>query len=278
MPDRSPLRDRLARVIFGHDTRAGRLFDGALIAAILLSVAVVILDSVASISTRYRGALTVAEWAFTVLFTVEYILRLWTAQDANRYMRSFYGLVDLVAVLPAYLSVLFPAGRFLLAIRVLRVVRVFRVLKLSEYVGQAGVLGDALRAARYKISVFLVAVTTVVVVVGSLMYLIEGPEAGFTSIPAGIYWAVVTITTVGYGDIAPQTPLGQALAVVLMITGYAIIAVPTGIVTVELSRAGQPAAPRTARVCPACTLVGHDADAAYCKRCGAELAPPGQTP
>ena len=266
------VRRRLYEIIFEHDTPAGRAFDLALIVTILLSVAAVMLDSVASISQRYGFWLVAVEWFFTALFTLEYVLRLYSAPKPLRYAFSFYGLVDFLAILPSYLSLLFPGSRFLLTIRVVRVLRIFRVLKLVQFVGEANVLSQALRRSRHKIAVFLLTVLSVVIVVGSLMYLIEGPRAGFTSIPTSIYWAIVTLTTVGYGDIAPQTPLGQTLAAFLMITGYGIIAVPTGIVTVELGRASMPpAAPSSLRLCPACGRAGHDADAAHCKHCGARL-------
>ena len=265
----SPLRERVHDVIFQHDSPAERAFNGVLIIAILASVAVVMLDSVAWIRARHRTALTAAEWTFTVLFTVEYLLRLWSSDRPLRYARSFYGLVDLAAIAPAYLAVFFPAGRFLIALRVLRVVRVFRILKLAEYVQEASVLAQALRASRRKVIVFIAGVLAVVVAVGSLMYLIEGPQHGFTSIPESVYWAIVTMTTVGYGDISPGTPAGKILASALMIVGYGIIAVPTGIVTLELQRASRGTA--TSRRCPGCGSTGHDADAGYCKYCGTAL-------
>ena len=263
------LRERLHDTIFQHDEPAERAFDVVVIAAIVLSVLVVMLDSVASISARYGRYLYAAEWFFTGLFTVEYLLRLWTARNRLRYARSFYGVVDLLSVLPTWLSILFPPGRFLVVLRVLRVLRVFRILKLAEYVEQGAVLSAALRASRYKITVFVCTVLTVTVVVGSLMYLIEGPSSGFTSIPQSVYWAIVTLTTVGYGDVAPESPLGKAMAATLMIMGYGIIAVPTGIVTLELDRASRASAPR--RECPGCGVTRHDADATFCKHCGTQL-------
>ena len=264
-----PLRDRVHDVIFQHDDTHERAFDVVLIAAILLSVLVVMLDSVESIAARYGAALHVAEWVFTGLFTLEYALRLWSAREPLRYARSFYGAIDLLAILPTYLAVVFPAGRFLIALRVLRVLRVFRILKLAHYVREASVLSAALRASRHKITVFVSTVLTVVVVVGSLMYLIEGPESGFTSIPQSIYWAIVTITTVGYGDLAPTTPAGKVLASALMVLGYGIIAVPTGIVTLELDRASR--AQQDARVCRGCGVARHDPDANFCRYCGSGL-------
>ena len=268
MHQRTSSRERLYTIIFQSDTRAGALFDIFLIIAILLSVGAVLLDSVSSITKQHGAALRAAEWFFTVLFTVEYALRLYSAPKRSAYARSFFGLVDLFAILPTYLSLIMPQGRFLLTIRVLRLVRVFRVLKLVQFIAQQNVLGRALWASRFKITIFIVSVLTIVVIVGSLMYVIEGEPAGFTSIPIGIYWAIVTLTTVGYGDIAPQTPLGQLLASLLMIIGYGIIAVPTGIVTVELGRAS---AEGWARGCPGCGRRGHDADAVFCKHCGESL-------
>ena len=264
-----PLRERLHDLIFQHDDPAERAFDVVLLAAILLSVLVVMLDSVGAIRLRFGAELRMAEWVFTVLFTIEYVLRLWTAKQPWRYARSFYGIVDLLAVLPTYLAIVFPAGRFLIAVRVLRVLRIFRILKLARYVSEAAVLGTALRASRFKITVFVSTVLTVVVVVGSLMYLIEGPGSGFTSIPESIYWAIVTLTTVGYGDIAPVSPVGKSLASLLMILGYGIIAVPTGIVTLELDRASR--LPIARRPCPGCGVERHDTDARYCRYCGSEL-------
>lgn len=254
-------------VIFHTDTGWARTFDVFLIVAILGSVAAVMLDSVAGINTRFGPELRVLEWIFTALFTVEYVLRLWSVQRPQRYALSFFGLIDLLSVLPSYLSLLLPGGQVIVVIRILRVVRVFRVLKLARYVGEASVLGAALRAARYKIAVFLVTVLTIVVVVGSAMYLIEGPAGGFTSIPRGVYWAVVTLTTVGYGDIAPTTALGQGLAAFVMILGYGIIAVPTGIVTSELtSLARGPSG--AARICEGCAHPETDPLALFCRRCG----------
>ena len=239
------------------------------IVAILVSVALVMLDSVASVNARYARELAIAEWFFTGLFTVEYLLRLWSSEHPIRYARSFYGIVDLAAIAPAYLAVLFPAGRFLVVLRVLRVVRVFRILKLAQYVQEAAVLGQALRASRHKITIFLSTVMAIVVAVGSLMFLIEGAESGFTSIPQSVYWAIVTLTTVGYGDLAPVSPLGKMLASALMIIGYGVIAVPTGIVTLELDRAARGTG--EIRKCRGCGNTRHDPDAGYCKYCGTDL-------
>ena len=262
------LRERLYVIVFEATTPGGRAFDVVLIALILLSVLVVALDSVASIAARYGPMLVVAEWVFTAVFTVEYLLRAAVSPRPLAYMRSFYGLIDLLAILPSYASLVFAGGRYLLAVRILRVLRIFRILKLTEYIGESQVITRALHAARHKITVFVVAVLTIVTVIGALMYLIEGPEHGFTSIPVGVYWAVVTLSTVGFGDVTPQTTAGRALSVVVMILGYGIIAVPTGIVTVELSNAGR----RTRTVtCPACGADGHGVDAAFCRVCGTRL-------
>ncbi|HEV2124963.1 MAG TPA: ion transporter [Chloroflexota bacterium] len=273
-------RRTLHEIIFESDTSAGKAFDVALIAVILLSVAVVMLESVTELREAYGDVLRAAEWLFTVLFTVEYVLRLISVDRPLRYATSFFGMVDLLAVVPTYFSLLVPGVQYLLVVRLLRILRIFRVLKLAHYLDEAAVLTRALRASRYKIIVFVFTVLTLVTVLGSLMYLIEGAEHGFTSIPKSVYWAIVTLTTVGYGDISPQTPIGQALAAIIMILGYGIIAVPTGIVTVEISRAERAnraeradRADRTVsgQACPACGAGGHDPDAAFCKYCGARL-------
>ncbi|HSH00358.1 MAG TPA: ion transporter [candidate division Zixibacteria bacterium] len=263
------MRGRLYQIIFEADTVWGKIFDLGLILTILLSVVAVMLDSVAEIRSVWGRQLLIAEWVFTALFSVEYLLRLYCFTPPLRYARSFFGLVDLLAVLPTYLSALLPGAQFLLVIRVLRVMRIFRVLKFAQYVGEAGLLMQALKASRRKITVFLFAVLTTVIILGSLMYLLEGPERGFSSIPRSVYWAIVTLTTVGYGDISPQTPWGQALASIIMIIGYGIIAVPTGIVTVELSHVARLQG-RSSR-CPQCDENIGDADARYCRRCGGKL-------
>jgi len=269
-------RERLGNVIFETDAPAARAFDVALLVAILASVLAVMLESVPTIRASYGATLRVVEWTFTGLFTLEYLLRIVTARKRRRYVLSFFGIVDLAAILPAYLGLLLGASPYLVVLRALRLLRVFRVFKLTRYLGEASVLGDALRASRHKITVFLTFVVTVVLVVGALMYLIEGPEHGFESIPASTYWAVVTLTTVGYGDIAPQTAFGRMVAAFVMILGYGVIAVPTGIVTTELARAGvrreaEQAAAAQARACEHCGLVGHDADARFCRHCGTPL-------
>ena len=268
-PGRAHWRDVLHEVIFEADTPSGKLFDVVLIVSILISVAVVMVDSVRQVNARFGQAFYIAEWFFTLLFTVEYVLRLISVDRPGAYARSFFGIVDLLAILPTYLSLLLPGARVLLVIRLLRVLRIFRVLKLVPYVGEARQLQRALYASRRKITVFVFVVLTIVVVCGSLMYLIEGEQNGFSSIPRSAYWAIVTLTTVGYGDISPQTAFGQAISAIIMVIGYGIIAVPTGIVTAELTQAYKPKV--STQSCRQCSAEGHDPDAKHCKYCGAEL-------
>jgi voltage-gated potassium channel len=262
-------RSRLHDVVFESETAGGKAFDIAVLVSIVVSVFAVVLESVASIRQTYGNILRVSEWILTLLFTVEYILRLVCVSKPARYAVSFYGMVDLLAIVPTYLSLVLPGTQTLLVIRAIRLLRVFRVLKLGHYIGAGRSLGAALKASRQKITVFLCAVLTIVIIIGSLMYLIEGEANGFTSIPISIYWAIVTMTTVGYGDIAPKTVLGQLVASALMITGYAVIAVPTGIITVELAQAARLGLISTA--CPGCGRQGHDMDARHCKYCGSLL-------
>ncbi|MHC4409328.1 MAG: ion transporter [Planctomycetota bacterium] len=262
-------RDRWYEVIFEADTRAGKIFDVLLLVAIFLSVLAVILDSVGSVQERFGSELDAAEWIFTILFTIEYIARIACAPRRLRYVFSFYGVVDLVSILPTYFMALEADAANLAVLRALRLLRVFRVLKLAHMLSEAGELRRAIWASRSKIAVFLTFVIIVVVLIGSAMHLIEGEEAGFTSIPESMYWAVVTMTTVGYGDIAPLTPLGKTLAALIMVLGYSIIIVPTGIVTAELAHG--PVKAVTTQVCPACMAEGHDADASHCKYCGGKL-------
>lgn len=264
-------QDILYEIIFEADTKAGKLFDVILIAAIALSVLAVLLDSVKGIREDYGAFLYAIEWVFTILFTIEYVLRILCVTRPMRYASGFFGIVDLMSILPAYISLIVPGSQYLLVIRVLRVLRIFRVFKLVQYVGEAKTLVQALRASRRKITVFLFTVMTLAVIFGSFMYLIEGEKNGFTSIPRSIYWAVVTLTTVGYGDISPKTNIGQALAAIIMILGYGIIAVPTGIVTVELTRASMNK--MTTQVCPECMVEGHETDATYCRNCSGKLNP-----
>lgn len=261
-----PLRERLGRVIFGYETRSGRTFDVLLLVLILASVIAVMLETVNWISLAHGAFLVRLEWAFTAIFTVEYALRLWVARKRAKYARSFFGIVDLFSILPTYLSLFLPGTQSLLVIRALRLLRVFRVLKLSRYLGEANVLVSALRSSGYKITVFLGTVLVLVTIIATLMYLIEGPTRGFTSIPRSFYWAIVTMTTVGYGDIAPQTTIGQIVAGAVMLIGYSIIAVPTGIVSAEMAFST-----RRLSVCPGCGAEGHERDARFCRVCGEAL-------
>lgn len=266
---RASWRRQLHEVIFEADTPAGQAFDIALLLLIVASVVAVMLESMQGVRDQFGHVLRAAEWGFTIVFTIEYALRLLSVGKPMRYARSFFGIVDLLAVAPTYLSLFVAGTQSLIVIRALRLLRVFRVFKLARYLGEADVLLRALRASGRKIIVFLGAVLTLVLIMGTFMYLIEGGEHGFDSIPAGVYWAIVTLTTVGYGDIAPQTPLGRALASCVMIVGYGIIAVPTGIVSVELARAS--GRPVSTQACPECSAEGHDPDAVFCKYCAAPL-------
>ncbi len=264
------MRERLYRIIFEADTPAGKVFDVALLLAIVASVMVVLLDSVHVISVEHTRLFHGLEWVFTILFTVEYGLRLYCVQRPGQYARSFFGIIDLLSVLPSYLSLVFAGSQQLIVIRVLRLLRIFRVFKLARYLGHANILLSAMKSSTPKIIVFLGTVMTIVVVVGTAMFMIEGNAEGtrFNSIPQCMYWAIVTVTTVGYGDIAPQSVPGKVLAAGLMILGYSIIAVPTGIVSAELV---QYRGRVTTRTCPDCLQPGHDPDAAHCKHCGAKL-------
>ena len=262
-------RNRWYRWIFHHEAKDERNFDLLLIGAILASIAVVMLDSVSTVKARWHDVLYAAEWAFTILFTVEYGLRLWSVKQPLRYATSFFGIIDLLAILPTYLSLLFLGGNYLIVIRVLRLLRVFRILKLVQYSSEAGVLITSLLRSRHKIFVFICALLTVVTIFGSLMYVIEGPERGFTSIPTGMYWAVVTMATVGFGDIAPTTGFGRLVTSVLILIGYSVIAVPTGIFTAELANTLRP--PRRQAACAGCGLLEHEADADHCRKCGSLL-------
>lgn len=265
-------RERLYTIIFEADTRAGRRFDVALIVIILVSVLVVVLDSVESIHESHGPLFAVLEWFFTAIFTVEYIARLLCVRHPLRYAGSFYGVVDLLSVLPTYLEILVPGIHALIDIRVLRLLRVFRVLKLSEYVAEYGALGRALVASRRKIFVFLSFVCLVVLVMGTLMYVVEGPENGYANIPVSVYWAITTMTTVGFGDITPKTDLGRMIASVMMLLGWGTLAVPTGIVSAEFT--AQRILPRpTTRTCRECLSEGHLPTAKFCRDCGAPLPP-----
>ncbi|MBO1519776.1 ion transporter [Oceanisphaera pacifica] len=266
-----PSKEVLYSVIFGTETPAGRRFDLALIVVILLSIIVLLLDSMSSVRAHIGGSLYVLEWLFTLLFTLEYGVRIYCAQNRLAYIRSFYGIIDALAVMPTYLSIFIPGLSFLLMVRLLRVLRIFRILKLIRYANEANVLLRSLNQSRRKIMVFFSSLFILVTLFGSLLYAVEGPEHGFTSIPVSIYWAIVTITTVGFGDITPQTPLGQGIAAVTMLMGYAIIAVPTGILSAELGR--EMRREYNMRHCPLCDKSGHDQDADYCKYCGGAMEP-----
>jgi voltage-gated potassium channel len=266
---RARWRAHLHEIIFEADTAAGRAFDIALIIGIVLSVVAVMLDSVSSIRQHHGTLLYTVEWIFTIGFTIEYILRLICIGRPARYATSFFGVIDLLAVIPTYLDLLFPGTHFLFVIRILRLLRIFRVLKLVQFVGEANVLLHSLRESSRKITVFLFAVLMIAIIMGSLMYVMEGEKHGFTSIPTSVYWAIVTLTTVGYGDLSPATGFGKAVAAILMILGYSIIAVPTGIVASEYSMTRRKRV--TTQSCPQCSAEGHDADATHCKHCGAAL-------
>ena len=268
--EQSAWRARLHEIIFEAETPAGKAFDVSLLVAIVLSILAVCLESVAEVRTQYGPQLRILEWVFTFLFTIEYVLRLLSVRQPLKYAFSFYGIVDLLAILPSYLSFFIAGSQSLLVIRALRLLRVFRVLKLAHFVGEARMLKAALRASLHKIIVFLGVVLTLVVIIGAVMYLIEGSENGYSNIPLAIYWTIVTMTTVGYGDIAPQTVAGKVLASGVMLLGYAIIAVPTGIVTVELASAVKHSVRTDA--CPDCGAEGHASDAAYCRYCGTFLS------
>ena len=262
------LRELVRLIIFEADTPAGKAFDVILIVSIVASVVAVCLDSVSFLHLRFQSTFRAIEWGFTILFTIEYILRIWSVRTPGYYARSFYGIVDLAAILPSYLSLIYSGAEYLLVVRLLRVLRIFRILKLVPYLEGSRTIMRALRASRPKIVVFVSTVVVLVTIIGSLMYLIEGEDGGFTSIPMGIYWAIVTLTTVGYGDLAPHTSLGQFLASIVMIMGYGIIAVPTGIVTAELTRRE---IATTTRSCPNCATEGHLDIAEHCYRCGHAL-------
>ena len=262
-------RGRWFDIVFHHESRQARNFDVVLILVILDSVVVVILDSEAGLQARWSDTFYALEWAFTLIFTAEYVLRLMLVRRPLHYARSFFGIIDMVSILPTYLSLLFAGSQFLLIVRVLRVLRIFRVLKLAEYSSEAGVLLGALTRSRYKILVFLYAMLTIVAIFGALMYVVEGADAGFTSIPIGMYWAIVTVSTVGFGDIVPLTPFGRFMASMLVLIGYSIIAVPTGIYTAEQARSFRPQ--RRQVRCVECGLPDHETDAWHCRKCGRTL-------
>ena len=265
----SRLRENIKIVIFGTNTKAGKLFDEVLIVVITLSIITVLFESVASYREQYGNILNLAEWTFTILFTIEYLLRIYCVRLPSSYMFSFFGVIDLLSVIPTYISVLFPGAQALSVIRVLRVLRIFRVLKLFQYMGEGKKLKKALISSKRKIYIFLFVIMNIVVILGSIMYLIEGEKAGYTSIPKSIYWAIVTLTTVGYGDIAPLTPIGQAISAFIMLIGYSIIAVPTGIVTSEMNFVKSELENKT--TCIVCDRDDLIKGSLYCRHCGAKI-------
>lgn len=261
-------KEKIYEIIFEADTPGGKLFDVALLFIIIVSVALVLLESVPAIRDNHQPLLRILEWCITIIFSIEYLLRVAIVKKPLSYIFSFYGIIDLLSVLPTYIGLFIAGSHSLVVIRILRLLRVFRILKLTRYTQAGRTLAKALWHSREKISVFIFFVTMLVIIIGTIMYLVEGPEHGFTSIPRGIYWAIVTLTTVGYGDISPETSMGQFLASIVMIMGYAIIAVPTGIVTAEIIN---PTSEKNTQVCPQCLHPSHDDDAAFCKKCGARI-------
>ncbi|GIU53191.1 MULTISPECIES: ion transporter [Shewanella] len=265
----TPFKKQIRTVIFGTETRLGRWFDIGLMICILLSVLLIILDTIESYHQQYGQVIYYAEWAFTWLFTIEYLLRLYGSVSRLAYMRSFYGIVDLLSILPSFLALIFPGANVSLAFRILRLFRIFRVLKLLRYLSEGNLLLKAMVQSRRKVFIFFFSVSLIIMALSVVMYVVEGPANGFTSIPKSMYWTIVTITTVGYGDITPQTNLGQAIASFTMLIGYSIIAIPTGILTAEISH--EMVAERDLRKCSNCGTRGHHLQALYCHHCGSEL-------
>jgi voltage-gated potassium channel len=264
-------KSKIHEIIFEADTRAGKIFDEILLVFIFLSVFVVAIDSVPNQSDRLEFFLHSAEWFFTIIFTLEYILRIYVTNRPWKYIFSFYGIIDFLSIIPTYVGIILPQGFAMASIRMIRLVRIFRILKLVQFLGASTLIAESLKKSRYKISVFFISVIILVTIMGSIMYMVEGRGSGFNSIPHSIYWAIVTITTVGYGDIAPATPLGQFIAALVMLTGYAIIAVPTGIITSELAYTRKERIRSNTQVCENCHCESHDNDATYCKKCGTIL-------
>ena len=264
-------QEKLHEIIYEADTKAGKLFDVVLLWLIIASIALVMLESVRDYDENYHQLFNISEWIITILFTIEYILRIISVNKPKKYIFSFYGVIDLLSTAPKYLSLIFGGGHYLAAIRALRLLRVFRILKLARYVGATDNLSKALKASRYRIMVFISAVLVICIIIGTLMYLIEGDESGFTSIPRGVYWAIVTLTTVGYGDIAPQSAFGQFLASMVMILGYGIIAIPTGIVTSEFTKLSPKSISLNTQSCPNCSTENHKDGAEFCYNCGNKL-------
>ncbi|MCF6222306.1 MAG: ion transporter [Flavobacteriaceae bacterium] len=261
-------QDKIHQVIYEADTKPGKFFDIILLWAILASIALVMLESIAELDAKYHSFFNISEWVITVFFTIEYILRIISVRQPKKYIFSFYGVIDLLSTIPKYLSLVFGGAHALVALRALRLLRVFRILKLVRFVGATNNLRKALKESKYKISVFISAVLVICIIIGTVMYLIEGDKSGFTSIPKGIYWAIVTLTTVGYGDIAPQTGLGQFIASMVMILGYGVIAIPTGIITAEIVK--QKVSTNT-QACPNCSTERHNDDATFCYKCGEKI-------
>ena len=267
--EESPLKQRLRSIIFGTDTPEGKAFDIALLVSIVASILLICLDTIDSLHNNYGELFLIGEWMFTIIFTLEYVLRLYCSQNRFHYARSFFGVVDLLSIIPTYLALIFPAANFALAIRVLRLFRVFRVLKLLRFLADGNLLLKAMLQSSRKVFVFFFSVSLIILVLSVVMYVIEGPNNGFSSIPKSMFWTIVTITTVGYGDITPQTPLGQAIAALTMLIGYSIIAIPTGILTAEISH--EMVKVRDLRKCSNCGKKGHDNDAQFCNHCGSDL-------
>lgn len=271
----SPIKERIHEIIFEADTPMGKFFDVSLLIFIIASVLVVMLESIAELHDRYHSIFLTLEWIFTIFFTIEYGLRLYCVHSPSKYATSFFGIIDLLAIIPTYLSFFLVNSQYLLAIRALRLLRVFRIFKLAKFLKQSSIIINSLRASQAKLTVFVVFILLSVTVIGSIMYLIESEQnSAFTSIPRSIYWAIVTLTTVGYGDIAPTTPLGQFLAAIVMIMGYAVIAVPTGIISAEIINATENDEEISTQACRNCSMDGHDMDAEYCKYCGTILNEP----
>ena len=264
-------RARLHEIIYEADSQVGKIFDLVIIVAILFSIVLVMLESVKELDAKYHNFFNISEWVITILFSIEYILRIVSVKKPSRYIFSFYGIIDLLSTIPKYLSMFIGGAHALVALRALRLLRIFRILKLVRFVGATNNLGKALIASRFKIFVFISAVLIICVIIGTIMYLIEGDASGFTSIPRSIYWAIVTLTTVGYGDIAPETAFGQLLASLVMILGYGIIAIPTGIVSAEMVRGKGHGIDLNTNSCPSCSSDNHKDDAKFCYKCGEQL-------
>jgi voltage-gated potassium channel len=268
--EENKLKNKLHKIVFEADTKAGKLFDEILIVLIILSLIIIMIDSIPNQSVKLETFLILLEWFFTIIFTLEYFLRIYLTNKPLKYILSFYGIIDFLSIIPTYLGIFIPKSFAMTSIRMIRLIRIFRILKLVRFLGASDHISKSLHRSRYKIGVFFLVVLILVTIMGSIMYMVEGPAAGFTSIPLSIYWAIVTITTVGYGDIAPQTAFGQLIASIVMLTGYAIIAVPTGIITSELSKKEEVINTNT-QICQNCHLESHDDDAKFCKNCGTEL-------